>query len=368
MPAPSKTYRNPVNVRFGVGILNELPELLRDRPAVVVSFPEAGETGLLQRIHAIVGKNICGVISDVEPNPSVSWIESHYADFWKRYQGCVVVAIGGGSVIDTAKLLLTFPPSGSYTETLTELRAGRKPPVAHSLPLIAVPTTAGTGSEVTPWATLWDRSACPPRKLSLHLDALWAESALVDPELTLTLPLSITRASALDALSHALESIWNVNANPVSDALAIEAAHGIITHLPAVLSDPKNIVHRTEIARSSLLAGLAFSNTKTALAHSISYAMTLRHGVSHGIASSFPLPLVWSLAKGISVERDAVLAKIFGSSETDGPGALQCFLESVGVNCDFSSYGADQREENEILRLALEGERGQNFIRRPIHQ
>jgi phosphonate metabolism-associated iron-containing alcohol dehydrogenase len=367
MSARSQIYRNPVSVRFGIGILSELPELLRNRPAVIVTFPEAEETGLLQRIQEIIGKDIRGIVSDVEPNPSVSWVESHHAEFWKRYQDCVVVAVGGGSAIDTAKLLLTMPPSGNFNDTLIELRSGRKPAVARCLPLIAVPTTAGTGSEVTPWATLWDRDASPPQKLSLHLDALWAESALVDPELTLTLPSSITRSSALDALSHALESIWNVNANPVSDALAIRAAHGIIAHLPGVLKDPKNIQHRTEIARASLLAGLAFSNTKTALAHSISYIMTLRYGVTHGIASSFPLPLVWSLAKGISTERDAVLAKVFGPNETDGPKALEVFLKSVGVECSFDAYGTKNGEEDEILKLAFGGERGQNFIRHHIN-
>ena len=99
--------------------------------------------------------------------------------------------------------------------------------------MIAVPTTAGTGSEVTPWATLWDRTSAQPKKYSLHLNETWPQAALVDPELTLSLPETVTRNSGLDALSHALESIWNVNSNPISDTLAVEAARTVLATLPS---------------------------------------------------------------------------------------------------------------------------------------
>src|SRR6185295_7098025 len=104
--------------------------------------------------------------------------------------------------------------------------------------LIAVPTTAGTGSEVTPWATIWDKEA--GRKHSLHLPQTWPEAALVDAELMLTLPASVTVQSGLDALSHALESIWNVNANPISDTYAVAAAREVLSALPALMNDLKN--------------------------------------------------------------------------------------------------------------------------------
>ncbi len=362
MAAATLRYRNPVDVRFGVGALARLPEVLRGRPAVVIAFPEAEATGLLPTVRALLGTQLRGVITDIEPNPGVAWVEAHYADFWARYSDTVVVAIGGGSTIDSAKVLLSRPPSGTFAETLADLRAGQAPPTAQALPLIAIPTTAGTGSEVTPWATLWDRAAVPPTKLSLHTEALWSEVALVDPSLTLTLPDAVTRVCALDALSHALEAIWNRNANPVSDALAVEAACTMMATLPRLLADPRNLALRTQVSRASLLAGLAFSNTKTALAHSISYPLTLRHGVPHGIACSFTLPLVWSMAQGVSAERDAVLAEVFGSQETNPTGALRSFLEIVGVDCSFTAYGVSPAETAEILRTAAAGARGQNFI------
>jgi phosphonate metabolism-associated iron-containing alcohol dehydrogenase len=356
-------YRNPVDVRFGVGAFAQLPEVLRGRPAVVLTFPEAEATGLLDRTRRMLGAQLRGVIADVEPNPGAAWVAARHADFWRRHGDAVVVAIGGGSTIDSAKALLVRPPSGDFDEVLRALRAGEAPPVARALPLISIPTTAGTGSEVTPWATLWDRAAPTPTKLSLHGEALWSEAALVDPELTLSLPHSVTRTSALDALSHALEAIWNRHANPVSDTLAVAAARGLLGALPRLLADPRHLGHRTEVARASLLAGLAFSNTQTALAHSISYPLTLRYGIPHGIACSFPLPLVWSMAQGAAPERDAVLAEVFGPQEADPVAALRAFLGSLGVPSECAAHGVAPEAFAEILRGAAAGARGRNFIR-----
>src|SRR5204863_7374471 len=135
------------------------------------------------------------------------------------------------------------------------------------------------------------------------------------------------RNGALDALSHSLESIWNVNSNPVSDALGVRAARSVIATLPALLADPPERELRTAMSSASLMAGLAFSNTRTALAHSISYEMTLKHGLPHGLACSFPLPFVWELAAGADAARDAVLSRVFGPSEPKPWRRLAAFPE-----------------------------------------
>ena len=231
-------YHNPVAVHFGWGRLDKLPTLLGERRAVLVTFPEAAGTGLRGRIEGMLGKRLAAVIDDVQPNPELDWVSKTYKAFWRRHPDCVVLAVGGGSVLDSAKMLLPGVASGDFAEIHAALAAGKTPAITRALPLIAVPTTAGTGSEVTPWATLWDRSPAKPKKYSLHLNETWPEAALVDPELTLSLPAAVTRNSGLDALSHALESIWNVNCNPVSDALAVEAARTVIATLPALLKNP----------------------------------------------------------------------------------------------------------------------------------
>jgi len=359
-------YHNPVRIHFGWNVLDELPAILAGRDVVLVTFPEAAGAGLEARLSALLGAKLRHTIRDIEPNPEVAWFRARYSEFWKKHGGATIVAVGGGSVIDTAKLLMTSTAAASFDDLFAALAAGKQPEVAKASALIAVPTTAGTGSEVTPWATLWDRSSDAPRKYSLHVEQTWPQAAVVDPALTLSAPESVTRNSALDALSHSLESIWNVNSNPISDTLAVEAARGVIGTLPMLLASPRDERLRTAMSRSSLMAGLAFSNTRTALAHSISYEMTLKHGLPHGLACSFPLPFVWELAAGADAPRDAVLSRIFGASEVKPWRRLAAFLEDVGVATRFEAYGVSPDEARAMVAYALQGARGRNFINRKI--
>jgi hypothetical protein len=176
--------------------------------------------------------------------------------------------------------LICHTPGGRFADLLALLKQGGQLGAGGHKALIAIPTTAGTGSEVTPWATIWDQAA--GQKYSLHQSCTWPEAAVIDAELMTSLPAGATLASGLDALSHALESIWNVNRNPVSMALAVQSARRTLATLPALMQDLGNAQLRSEMAEAALMAGLAFSNTKTALAHSLSYDITLQHGVPHG--------------------------------------------------------------------------------------
>jgi hypothetical protein len=361
MNDPTWRYHNPVDVRFGAGALGHLGTYTAGRKVTVVTFPEARGLGLISRLRAVLGTALVQVIDRTEPNPDVASLADLYRAFWTgRDSGEVIVAVGGGSVIDTAKTLMVGTEDASF-EALVALLASGKPFEPHRVkPLIAVPTTAGTGSEVTPWATVWDRAAS--RKYSLHLPQTWPQAAVVDPDLTVSLPAGPTLAAALDALSHALESIWNVNANPVSDTHAVAAARTVLATLPELMQDLNNRELRTRMSQAALQAGLAFSNTKTALAHSISYEMTLRHGLPHGIACSFTLPMVLGRAAGIDAGRDAVLARIFGEDLGAAPARLTRFLEGLGVSTRFETYGVSAGDEAHLVAAALDGVRGKNFI------
>lgn len=354
-------FQNPVDTRFGWGSLHELADITEQQKVALVTFPEARGLGLVDRIQDLLGERLVYVIEDVQPNPDVAQLRDTYERFWQQAGDChAVIAVGGGSAIDTAKALIVGTESGRFDELLALLATGKPFVPARSKILIAAPTTAGTGSEVTPWATIWDSAS--HKKYSLHLECTWPKVAIVDPELMLTVPGGVTVSTGLDALSHALESVWNINANPVSDTFAISAIADILECLPLLRRDLSNKELRTRMALAALKAGLAFSNTKTALAHSISYEMTLHYGLPHGIACSFTLPLVLGLAWGHDAARDRTLQRIFGNDLDKAQDQLREFLHSLGVKTEFSDYGVTAEQAEQMIHFAMQGARGKNFI------
>lgn len=356
-------YHNPVRVIAGNGSLNQLPALLAGRNCLLVTFPEAGSLGLVQRIRQLIGEQLRGVLDSILPNPDVQWLAPLYEQVQRDHADVpVIVALGGGSAIDSAKALICTTATGRFTDLLPVLQQAAQLPQALHKHLIAIPTTAGTGSEVTPWATIWDQAQ--GRKYSLHQPHTWPEAAIIDAELMASLPAGATLASGLDALSHALESIWNVNRNPVSMSLAVQAARRAMATLPALMQDLGNLQLRADMAQAALLAGLAFSNTKTALAHSLSYDITLQHGVPHGIACSFSLPLVLEMALGADAVADVALLSIFDAmAPAVAVQRLQAFLQQLGVATDPAHYGVAPDDWQTVVHKAATGPRGRNFIR-----
>ncbi len=359
-------FHNPVDVRAGIGALEELPARVGERQALLIAFPEAEPLGLVGRVREMLGTRLEAVETDIPPNPDVRWLAPMYERLWREHGGArCVIALGGGSSIDCAKAMLTATPSGRFDELLQHLIDPDAVPLSADGPhraLIAIPTTAGTGSEVTPWATLWD--ARRGHKHSLHLPWTWPEAALVDPSLMVSLPTGATLASGLDALSHALEALWNVHRNPVSSRLAASAARSIVATLPALLREPHRLDLREALAIAALQAGMAFSNTKTALAHSLSYDITLTQGVAHGIACSFSLPRVMRLAFGRDAALDAQLLGIFDAADADAAvAALERFLAALGVSTNPADYGIAPGDWDGRIAQALRGPRGKNFIR-----
>jgi phosphonate metabolism-associated iron-containing alcohol dehydrogenase len=357
MPA---CFHNPVSTVFGAGSLERIADLCPGKVALV-TFPEAVQLGLVERVRGLLGERLVCVIDNVQPNPDVAWLREVHERFWADHGDCdSVFALGGGSAIDTAKALIVGTASGHFDELLELLASGKPFTPARYKRLIAAPTTAGTGSEVTPWATLWD--AGRQKKYSLHLPCTWPQVALIDPQLMLSVPGAVTVSTGLDALSHALEAIWNHNANPISDTFAVSAIEDILDCLPQLHQDLGNPELRTRMALAALKAGMAFSNTKTALAHSISYEMTLRHGLPHGIACSFTLPMVLGLAWGRDGQRDRTLQKVFGPDLDAAQQRLRGFLHRLGVRTEFEDYGVTAAEAEAMIDDAMQGPRGRNFI------
>jgi len=357
-------YRNPVEVKFGAGVLDELGHTLAGRAYCLVTYDDENGgrvfTDLTRRVIAMAGAP-AAMVRNIGPNPDFVGLARSCRLYASASQPIeVIVALGGGSVIDAAKVLAAA--DGDFDKVQRHLETGAGGDRLGRTPIIAVPTTAGTGSEVTSWATVWDTVAM--KKYSLSRETLYPEVALVDPLLTLGLPRGITVSTGLDALSHALESIWNVNANPASSSLAEVAAREVLEALPLLANDLGNQQLRSRLARASLLAGLAFSNTRTALAHALSYHLTLHHGVPHGIACSFSLPMVMRAVAGCDADCDAALRRIFGSDLGAGAVQLENFLQRLGVSTDATEHGIASRDWQALVDDALAGDRGRNFIGR----
>ncbi len=350
------TFHNPVRIYFGEGVLSETGGILDGRSYLLVTHPDQAMGQWCEQIAEGCGVPLL-TLSEIDPNPSLDMLRNLSARMSQASaEPEAIVALGGGSVMDSAKFLAAG--RGEYLPVLQHIEAG-EPLSCDPLPIIAIPTTAGTGSDLTKWATVWDTER--GRKLSLERDDLYPEATIVDPLLMASLPWSVTLSSGLDALSHALESIWNKNANPVTRDFAIRAARDLVAALQCLHGNLDDRDGRAQMALGALRAGLAFSNTRTAVAHNISYPITLDHKVPHGIACSFCLPEVMEAAIGMEEACDEALAEIFGSLST-APARLRALLDDLGVPDGPQSFGIDAGEWGLIVERAFAGPRGRNFI------
>lgn len=351
-------YTNPVHIEFGIDSFEKLPSLIGKRPYALVTYGEPFFGELQRRLEAAAGTPVLAVC-DVAPNPDYQLLSEQTARFvGLPTQPEVIVALGGGSVIDTAKVLAAAAGDFEIVRSFLETQEGAER--LSRIPIIAVPTTAGTGSEVTCWGTVWDEAN--GKKYSLAIPSLYPTHAVVDPRLMLGKPQLLTVSTGLDALSHALESLWNVNNNPVSANHAITAARSILDVLPKLARDLGNLELRSRMALAALFAGLAFSNTKTAVAHSLSYPITLRQGVQHGIACSFSLPMVLRSVQGVGGLCEESLKQIFGEDLAKGADDLEDTLGMLGISCNPAAYRIDRQAWAALVAHSLEGERGRNFL------
>lgn len=236
------------------------------------------------------------VIDEVTANPDIDTIDS-WINHYSQHPIAAVIGLGGGSAMDAAKAMAVMQSlAKSENSPLNKLFREKSIKQPNSrLPLLLIPTTAGTGSEVTPFATIWDNRH--KQKYSLTSDSVYPDVALLDASLTLTLPADETLYSGLDALSHSLESLWNKHSTPISEAYAKQAIALLATHFTTALITPSNFAARQGMQMASLLAGLAISTTKTAIAHAISYPLTSHYALPHGLACSFTLPALLEMVQ-----------------------------------------------------------------------
>ena len=326
----------PTSVVFGEGcrmLAGERARALGGTRALLVTDPGVRGAGLVDGIvTALEAAGLAIVLFDaVQPNPRVSSVVA--ARDLARSEGCdVMVAVGGGSAIDTAKAAALLLTNGGevadYDFTLEEPRPMEHPPT----PLLAVPTTAGTGSEVTFWAVITD----PKRheKLGLGGPPLAPRVALVDPELTLSLPPQMTAFAGLDTLTHAVEAFAASNAGPLSDLCALRAIVLVAGSLRRATADGGDRSARRDMMLASLLAGAAFTNADVGAVHCIAEIVGGLYDLPHGLACALYLPAVTKFSAAHAAARYVEVAAALGIpagdlSAADAPAALVCALRSL---------------------------------------
>lgn len=260
-----------------------------------------------------------------------------------------LICIGGGSAIDMGKSLCavsSIEGGGPRDyEGLCQVIAKKEyAGTEKGMDLIAVPTTAGTGADVSQWATIWDMRG--KRKLSLDRPDLAPDLSLIIPAFTVDMRSDLTLSTGLDALAHAMEAFWARARNPLSQALALEAVRYIHKYLPLALKEPGKVTHRGGMCIGALLSALAFSKTRTTACHSISYPLTMYHGVPHGLAAAVTLKQVAERNKQAVPEIEELFG-IFG-----GQKKFHQWLAEVSENIQPLRLSAMGIRECDLLKLA----------------
>ena len=309
----------PVKIVSGLKALSNLPfemDLLGAHRALVVTDAGVVGAGLIKKVQQVFEGSTCavGAVYDKTPPDSGSQVVNEVAVVYGS-AGCdCFVAVGGGSAMDTAKAANMIVTAG--TDDLMQFQGAErlKQPMK---PLIAIPTTAGTGSEVTMVSVIYDEAT--HAKMGLTSYRLFPDVAILDPKMMVTMPPKITAATGMDALTHAVEAYYCLQKNPVSDAFSLAAIRLVVKHLAACVEDGQDDHGRLAMANAALLAGISFSNSMIGVVHGLAHATGGVCHVPHGVANGIFLP--WGMESNFDKagETIAELAPVLGTSASGPP-------------------------------------------------
>ncbi|MBJ9497592.1 iron-containing alcohol dehydrogenase [Acinetobacter baumannii] len=300
-------FFSPVRILSGIATLKCLPEIIHklDGSSVFIMTDKGiSAANAHEPVINVLNENTIPfvIFDDIPPDGSVNAVYSA-RELYEKHRCNLIIAIGGGSVIDTSKALniaVTLPGDLEKYLGVNNLPHRIKPS-------IIIPTTAGTGSEVTAVAVVADKH----KKLIFNSPYLMADYALLDPLMTLNLPLYITAMTAMDALTHCIEAYTCNGRNPISSELAFSAIKKILLNLPIVMKDSQNLESRLALAEASTMAGMAFSNSMVGLTHSLAHALGVNFKVPHGLCCSIFLPHVLEFNKNYILDELSELSLLF---------------------------------------------------------
>ncbi len=353
-------YLQPVVIKFGNGGRKELKsvaESLGCKDGLLVSDPFFIQSGLAEQIVSDSEGVLTGIYSEVSPNPDVTEVDACAEVIRKNGHG-FVVALGGGSALDCAKaaasICLTDDSITKYHGT------GIAMPQEH-LPLIAVPTTAGTGSEVTCVSVLSDHAN--GKKSPIVSDSFYPSVAVIDPELTYSMPPRVTASTGIDVLCHALEGFWSKGHQPVCDALALHASKLVFTYLKRAYMDGSDEEAREKMAEASVIAGMAFTLPKTTAPHACSFPLTNLHHIPHGEACGLTLDYFARINASVENGRLEGFAKELGFSSVEAMATrIHEMKEEMGLRNDLKDLCLTEAQVDDLVRIS----RHPNLYNNPV--
>jgi len=334
-------YCVPTSIHFGAGYFEHCGELLRylgARPLLVTGKHSARRTGMLE--HALEQVPAAVVFDEVEENPGTAVCERG-AELCRAHQCDCVVALGGGSPMDAAKAIAVLATNPGRCADYF----GAEKYKAAPLPIAAIPTTSGTGSEVTPYAVLTQESDNTKRTISGA--ALFPRLAICDPILTHTAPRAVTAATGLDALSQCMEGILSRSGTPLGDVLALEGIRLVRAYLPRALDTPDDAEAREQLMFAAMLSGCVIAQSGTTLVHGMGYAYTCHFNIAHGLANALLLAPLFRHNARYAPEAVARIAEALGAPAGDAPGEavaaeIHALLDRCGVDRAARAHGAQE--------------------------
>lgn len=280
-------FNLPVKIVFGSGKRAEIEKYIDETGGtcgVLVCSASVAKRGVANEFIKNSGGKIKEIFTDIRPNPTTDNVDS-CAELMRSCNADFAVALGGGSPMDCCKAAAAIARgSGKIAEYHT---SGRPVNAAEAIPMIAFPTTSGTASEVTNISVLTDTAK--GLKAPMNDPAMYPKIAIIDPELTLSVPPAVTASTGLDVLSHAIESYWSTLNQPLCSACSVYAAKLVFKYLEKAYNEPNNLEAREKMAQASITAGVAFSHPRTTGSHACSFPLTNLYGVPHGEACAFTL-------------------------------------------------------------------------------
>jgi len=358
-------FELPTKIIYDLDAALQLTDHLLDaeyRNILLVTDIGIRESGLLDPVIARLEEAplLWTLFDEVEPNPKDYNVQAGAAKA-REYEVDCIVAIGGGSPIDCAKAISVVATHGGHVRDY----ADRNKITEKVLPLVAIPTTAGTGSEVTFGAVITDTEN--HFKFTVKHQQTAPQLALVDPKLTLTMPASLTAATGMDALTHAIEAYTATVAEPLADAAALYAIELITAHLKTAVFDGNNLEARAGMLLGSLLAGIGFSHSDVAAVHCIAEALGGKYDAPHGVCNAVVLPEIMAYNIESCRERYARVALAMGVTSSDSEDGARKAVEAVQqlaneVNLpSFRSLGVEEDDLEELARnSALNGSNQDN--------